>query len=146
MGCEPNDRSRGAGDVVRDAPAAIIRAVLHTGDVCTHYRRAGRGPALLLLVGACSAHDEGRERLLLALARFYRVVMPEIPRSDALRPPDPADATELSAWLRDFVDGLGLTRPTLVADACVAGAALCFTLHEPDRAGPLLVLPGTLGS
>ncbi len=119
----------------------IIQAVVQTGELCTPYARAGRGPTVLLLVSGRAAGQATRERLLRELAPAFRVIAPEPPRCCAgEEAPCPLTRAQTRAWLRDLVDGLGLARPALVADRRMAPAALAFALAEPERAGPLLVL------
>ncbi|HEX8693341.1 MAG TPA: hypothetical protein VF746_13025 [Longimicrobium sp.] len=118
---------------LRPAPG-VIEAVVQTGAVETRYRRAGSGAPVLLLAG------EGAQPLLASLlcelAMRFRVIAPEPWR--ARNGDAPPLAT--SAWLRDVIDGLGLARPSLVADESFGVAALHFALTDPARVGRLALV------
>ena len=75
-----------------------MTALVQIGDLEVPYRRAGHGPAVLLL--APSARPEERRGLLDRLASRYRVVEPTaLPAGD-----------DWNEWLRGVIDGLGLER------------------------------------
>lgn len=103
--------------------SGIVDAVLVSGTFETPYRRAGRGPSVLLL-----AQGTG---LLEALAGELRVFEP-------LRAPAAPGAAEWIAWLHGLLDGLGLERPAVVVDASAAGPVRQLAAAEPDRLGPVV--------
>lgn len=130
----------------------IVEAILHTGAVQTPYRRAGRGPPLLLLVRGTT--DE-RAEVFLALAREFRVIDPtppwpgaEGPRptggrgedSTAAGEEDPPPGHEWGAWLLGVVDGLGLDRPALIVDPGRASLIGTLAQSDPHRFGPVIVI------
>lgn len=108
----------------------IVKALVQTGSTETVYRRAGQGPTLVLLLRPRGADE--RERLLSSLARAFRVI-------DPTPPEDVGDAW--SSWLRGVVDGLGLQRPALLADAGTVSRAEALARTDPHRFGPVIVVP-----
>ena len=122
------------------APApAFTYATVCCGSVETGYRRAGRGETVVALA---SPDWPAAASLFPALARDFRLIVPELDGLDA-------DATERPAfagWLRGFLDGLGLTDVTLLADECFGAAALGSALTEPVRVGRLVVVLDAVAS
>ena len=109
------------------------RASVCSGTVETAYRRAGRGDTIVALA---AREWRGAPVLFPALAREFRLIVPELDRpNDApgARPP-------FAVWLTAFLDGLGLDRVTLLADERFAGAALGSALIEPGRVARLVVV------
>jgi hypothetical protein len=128
---EPEHESA-AGD-----PPPAIEAVVQTATIETIYRRAGRGPQVLLVAADGEGEPLGRA-LFRTLAERFRVVAPcYVPPEGTGRAPDRA---AVGVWLRDVIDGLGLDRPGIVADETFAGAAVEFASAEPDRVGRLAVI------
>jgi len=129
------------GRTADDTLAPVVRAILQVGDRCTPYRRAGRGPSVLLLLGTHSSLDPLRERLLLELSRSFRVLAPELPRPcDGVTACGPLSPAELAGWLREVLETLGLARPILVTDDSFAAAALAWMHEDPEGAGPLVMI------
>ena len=56
------------------------------------------------------------------------MIAPVIPAGVGAGAPVP-----IATWLRDLIDGLGLVRPSVVADEALAGALLGFSLIDPGR-------------
>jgi pimeloyl-ACP methyl ester carboxylesterase len=118
-------------------PPPAIEAVVQTATSETVYRRAGRGPQVLLVAADGDGGPLGRA-LFRTLAERFRVVAPcySIPEGSGT----PPGHAEVGVWLRDVIDGLGLDRPGIVADEMFAGAAVEFARMEPDRVGRLAVI------
>jgi pimeloyl-ACP methyl ester carboxylesterase len=128
----------------------MIEALIQTASSETAYRRAGRGPHVLLLTDGAE-DDPLRDVLFSSLAEHFRVIAPcPVVRSsvgaahgaaqnghaDATRAPAHADP----ALLRDIIDGLGLERPSIVADEASGVAALAFALLDPERVARIVVV------
>jgi pimeloyl-ACP methyl ester carboxylesterase len=105
-------------------------AQVRTADHVTRYVRFGSGRPVLILDEAPLAATVW-PGLVDTLALQNRVILPEVP------------ATELrfSAWLRDFIDGMGLPPATLVAIGDLCLLAIEFALLEPDRLENLVLVP-----
>jgi hypothetical protein len=110
------------------------------------YRRLGSGKPLLVLRGreaqgaalgaGCEARGDALEagvfdRVLAKAVRHRRVLTPEAPIA-----PDTINVS----WLRGFMDGLGLTRATMVADEAFAVVALEVAMIDHDRIAALAVV------
>ena len=107
----------------------IVEAVVQAGAAETEYARAGSGrPTVLLLRPSSSLAAITADPLFISLSRGLRVVAPAL-----------TTERELTAWVGDLVDGLGLDRPAVVVDAAVAGAAVPLVLGE-DRCSCIVVL------
>ncbi|MGH7469898.1 MAG: alpha/beta fold hydrolase [Longimicrobiales bacterium] len=102
------------------------RAWVHDGVRQIEYVRAGAGRTVILLDGSAA---NGSVSLFTELARDFRVIQPE---------GHPA-VSDLS-WLAGFLDALGMTQVSLVANGEHALAALRFTLTESDRVERLAIL------
>ncbi len=98
-------------------------------DQVTRYHRRGAGRPVLLLGGA-----EYWPALDDALAARCRTLSPDLPGAPALGP------AELAAWLRDFLDGLGVEGAAVVAAEAHGAAAVAFADADPDRVERLLLL------
>jgi hypothetical protein len=115
------------------AQPAFTRATVCCGTIETDYRRAGRGDTIVAL----AARDwRGAPALFPALAREFRLIVPEVDHPDA----EAEERPPFAAWLSAFLDGLGLAGVTLLADDRFAGAALASAVLEPARVARLAVV------
>ncbi|HVK83270.1 MAG TPA: hypothetical protein VM513_04135 [Kofleriaceae bacterium] len=106
--------------------SSSAEAVLQTGEIETRYVRAGTGAPMLLLFHTALT-DPLAAALFAQLAARYRVVAPHVPAGVG------SPGMPLATWLRALVDGLGLVRPTAIADESLAGTLLGFSLVDPGR-------------
>lgn len=121
--------------------AEAAEAVVQIGTVETQYHCAGTGRKVLFL-GSHGTSDWTGMLLFCTLASRFRVIAPEPGAGtggDLLRHAD-ASPIPISAWLHDVIDGLGLIRPSIVADGIFALAALSFALTEPERVDRIVVV------
>lgn len=109
---------------------SVVDAVVQIGPVEIRYHRAGAGRPVLLLL-AQGLGSPGGTAVFEALAGHFRVIVPE--------PGAPAGMSR-SAWIRDVIDGLGLTRPSVVAEGALGMAALGLALADPDRVDRVVVI------
>jgi pimeloyl-ACP methyl ester carboxylesterase len=106
-----------------------------------HYRVCGDGPPLLLIHGLMTTSYSWRY-VLDDLSRRFRVISPDLPgcgRSD--KPIDLRyDAANLSAWIGDFQDALGISGCFAVGNSL--GGYLCLrrALAEPSSFARLAVI------
>jgi pimeloyl-ACP methyl ester carboxylesterase len=115
-------------------PPASHRATVYAGPSATDYVRAGNGATVLLLTRQHAEHP-----LFAALASAFRVIAPELPRHVAGLDGAACSAPPFASWLRDFLDGLGIQRVSVVADELFALDALRFCLAEPTRVDCLVI-------
>jgi hypothetical protein len=109
------------------------RASVCWGTVETDYRRAGRGETIVAL----AARDwRGAPVLFPALARDFRLIVPELDRPNVA----PGARPPFAVWLTAFLDGLGLDSVTLLADERFGGAAFGSAMIEPGRVARLVVV------
>jgi hypothetical protein len=102
-------------------------AVVQVGTVETGYRRAGRGPSVLLLTtaGPGTADD-----VFAALALHFRIIQPAWPFG--------LPTADISRWLRGIIEGLGLERPLLLVDAGSEAGAYQLTAALPSLVGAVV--------
>lgn len=109
----------------------MVEALVQAGAEETQYVRAGSGqPVVLLLRASSSPSAIMADPLFTRLSREFRVVAPAVP-SDR----------ELTCWVGDLVDGLGLDRPAIVVDAELSRATIPLAV-EADRFCCIIVLHG----
>ena len=114
-----------------------IRARVFTGDVSIPYVLAGEGLPVLLLRPESDGEptDEATDDLCFrGLARHLRVVAPVLPNGGDVHAAGGRGArSAFSRQVRDFMDGLGLARVSVVAQGRFAVPALGFSLVDPER-------------
>jgi pimeloyl-ACP methyl ester carboxylesterase len=104
-------------------------AEVRDGGLTTRYRTGGGGrPVVLLGETALPAET------VQALAARCRLIIPEVP-GEAERP-----GRAFSAWLRGFLDGLGLAEVALVAEPVQGVAALAFAMLDCERVTRVVLL------
>jgi hypothetical protein len=106
-----------------------FRAVVRVGDSVMEYSRAGSGQPVVL-AGWSATCTGPHEAVRAALAQRFRLLVPD-------SSPGPHD---FPGWLRGFLDGLGLSRVTLVADETLGLPAIGFALLDPERVDRLVLL------
>lgn len=83
------------------------RAAVFAGGVDTPYVRAGRGDPIVLLASDMESIEV--QHAVDVLARNFLVIAAS-----------PANATEPDAWLRDFLEGLGVAGASILVHASLA--------------------------
>ena len=111
-------------------PAGTL-AEVRAHDLVMRYHRAGVGRPLVLLRAAAGPASIWPELDAQLVAR-YRVFTPELP----------AHCDDVAAWVKDFLEGVGLDRVLLVAaDPCCL-SALELALLAADQIERLVLVPG----
>jgi pimeloyl-ACP methyl ester carboxylesterase len=78
-----------------------------------------------------------------ALAPHHRVITPDLPGSGLSDKPDIAyTPDEMVAFLRGFMDALGIKKAALVGNSIGAGLAIGVALTNPDRVDRLVLIGG----
>jgi pimeloyl-ACP methyl ester carboxylesterase len=113
-------------------PASTL-AEVRAHDQVMRYHRAGVGRPLVLLRAAAGRESVWPELDAHLVARF-RVLTPDVP----------PDCGDVAAWMRDFLEGVGLDRVRLVAAEPCCLAALELALLAPDQIERLVLVPGGL--
>src|SRR5262245_40305962 len=109
-------------------------AEVRAHDQVMRYHRAGVGrPLVLLRTAACP--DSLCPALEAQLVARFRVFTPEIP----------PDCEDVAAWVKDFLEGVGLDRiPLVAADPCCL-SALELALLGADLIERLVLVPYGFG-
>ena len=87
----------------------MSRAVVCAGGVSTSYVRAGRGTPIVMVSDDVDA--PGTQEMIARLARDHLVFAAA---------PALVDAQSLGVWLRNFVEGLGISEAHLVLHSSVS--------------------------
>lgn len=111
------------------------RATVYAGITATDYVRAGNGETVLLLTWQHAEHP-----LFVPLTRAFRVIAPELPCRIVDCVGEACRSPSFALWLRDFLDGLGIPRVSIVADESFALDAFRFSLTEPTRVDRVAVV------
>ncbi len=115
-------------------PASTLAEVRANVQVM-RYHRAGAGRRLVLL-RAASDRDSIWPELDAHLVATFRVFTPDLP----------PDCGDVAAWMKDFLEGIGLDRVQLIAAEPCCLAALELALLSPEQIERLVLLPGGLAS
>lgn len=107
-------------------PCAEVRV----GDHVTRYVRRGTGPSVVL-VGPDSRANPVWAPLVEHLAPSHRIVVPQLPPSDA----------DVASWLRGFIEGIGLTSIVLIAGNGTSAAALDVAMADDLLVRKLVLMP-----
>lgn len=110
------------------------------------YRRAGRGPAILLIHGIAGSSRTWDEVVAL-LARDHTVIAPDlIGHGDSAKPPGDYSLGAHASALRDLLRVIGIERVTVVGQSFGGGVAMQFSYQFPENCDRLvLVGSGGLG-
>ena len=113
--------------------SAVSLAEVRAHDQVMRYHRAGVGRPLVLLRTA-SVPDALWPELEEQLVARFRVFTPELP----------PDCEDVAAWVKGFLEGVGLDRVVVVAaDPCCL-SALELTLLGAQQIERLVLVPGGL--
>jgi pimeloyl-ACP methyl ester carboxylesterase len=110
------------------------------------YRRAGSGPAILLIHGMASSSTTWNEVIPL-LGRDWTVVAPDLPgHGESTNPGGDYSLGAYASWIRDLMVALEIPSATLVGHSLGGGVAMQAAYQFPERCERLvLVNSGGLG-
>jgi pimeloyl-ACP methyl ester carboxylesterase len=110
------------------------------------FRRAGRGPLLLLLHGIAGTSATWDD-VIPALAASHTVIAPDLlGHGDSAKPAGDYSLGNYASGVRDLLESLGLERGTIVGHSLGGGVAMQFAYQYPERCQRLvLVASGGLG-
>ncbi len=105
-------------------------AEVRVGEHVTRYVRRGTGPSVVL-VGADAKANPVVCPLIERLAPNHRLIVPQ----------PPSTASDLTDWLRGFIEGIGLTQIVVVAGEPSADAAAELATLDDFTIRKLVLLP-----
>jgi pimeloyl-ACP methyl ester carboxylesterase len=110
------------------------------------FRRAGHGPAVLLIHGIAGS-SQTWEPVLSLLARDHTVIAPDlVGHGDSAKPPGDYSLGAHASALRDLLSVLGIERVTVVGQSFGGGVALQLAYQFPENCDRIvLVDSGGLG-
>ena len=122
----------------------ILTQTLHGREMA--YRRAGSGPAILLVHGITN-DSQTWEPVIGRLARDHDVIAPDLPgHGSSARQRGDHSLGAHASMLRDLVQAVGTDRVTLVGHSLGGGIAMQFAYQFPEMVERLaLVCSGGLG-
>ncbi|HVO83693.1 MAG TPA: alpha/beta hydrolase [Syntrophobacteria bacterium] len=113
---------------------------LAAGGIGTHYLKAGRGPCLVLLHGA-GGSSLNWSPVMAALAAKCCVIAPDmVGYGESDKPAVVYDRPFFAAWLRHFLDALGLEKPILLGHSQGGAVALQFAIEHSERLQRLILV------
>lgn len=119
----------------RPRPGRVV-----ANGIDTFYLDAGSGPAVIVLHGL-GASNASMLPTLSALSNDYRVLAPDLPGfGDSAKPQAPYDPSFFAAWLRAFMDALGISKASLVGNSMGGRIAIEMALVAPERVTKLALL------
>ncbi len=116
----------------------MTRITLKGTDV--NYETRGKGPALILLHGWNSSHEQW-SRNLRALAKGFRVIVPDLPgHGDSALPPYFDYSLEAHVgWLEEFRKAMRLKDFGLVGHSLGGSISAAYTAAHPERVRALVL-------
>ncbi len=106
------------------------------------YLDTGGGPPVILIHGFGGSMWQW-EYQQAALAPHYRVITPDLPGSGLSDKPDLAyTPDELLAFVRGFMDALGIQKAALVGNSMGAGLVIGMAVAHPERVDRLVLISG----
>ncbi|MCS7001855.1 MAG: alpha/beta hydrolase [Dehalococcoidia bacterium] len=119
---------------------AISKHYLYAGDRRVHYRRAGSGPALVMIHPSPGSSFQ-LERLMTVLAEQHTCIALDTPGygESAPLPIDTPTIGDYAEALVGALDALGVARTDLYGSHTGAKIALEFALRQPDRVRKLVI-------
>ena len=108
----------------------ILTQTLHGREMA--YRRAGSGPAILLVHGITN-DSQTWEPVIGRLARDHDVIAPDLPgHGSSARQRGDHSLGAHASMLRDLVQAVGTDRVTLVGHSLGGGIAMQFAYQFPE--------------
>ena len=131
-------------EAASSAPYEIESVKIHGHHLC--FRRAGSGPAVLLVHGIAGSSKTWASVMPL-LAREHNVIAPDlIGHGKSDKPPGDYSLGAQASALRDLLAVLGIDRVTVVGQSFGGGVAMQFCYQYPENCDRLvLVGSGGLG-
>jgi pimeloyl-ACP methyl ester carboxylesterase len=127
------------------APEAGLEEIVLHGH-CVSFRRAGTGPALLLIHGITGSSRTWAE-VIPPLAERYTVIAPDLlGHGESAKPRGDYSLGAHASGVRDLLIALGVDKATVVGHSLGGGVAMQFAYQFPERVDRLvLVSSGGLG-
>jgi pimeloyl-ACP methyl ester carboxylesterase len=131
-------------DAMRGDEFLLSHVGIHGNDVA--YRRAGKGPVLLLLHGIAGS-SETWVPVMRLLQSDYTVLAPDfLGHGGSAKPPGDYSLGNQAAGIRDLLDALELERATVIGQSYGGGVAMQFAYQFPERCERLILVDaGGLG-
>lgn len=104
-------------------------AEVHANDQVMRYRRSGAGRAVLLL-RLTDQQESLWPELVAALSACFRLIVPDVPE----------DASDVTGWVADFLEGIGMPSMGVVADDRLCTTAMALASHDADQVARLVLI------
>jgi pimeloyl-ACP methyl ester carboxylesterase len=117
-------------NIIPTAQSAGSFAEVRAHDQVMRYRRAGAGRPILVLRSSLEPEPLWPE-LDEALVGAFRVLTPDVPCA----------GVDVAAWMRGFLEGVGLDRVTVIAEDLHCIAALEMALLNGDQVERMVLVP-----
>jgi len=109
-----------------------------------HYKRAGRGPALVLLHGSASSLQHF-DRAAALLSESFDVIRPDLPGCGLTDPRPDRDyrVPSFAVTVADFLEALGVPRYAVAGNSLGGNIAWNLALDHPERPTGLVLVNAT---
>ncbi|MFN2463459.1 MAG: alpha/beta fold hydrolase [Candidatus Dormibacteria bacterium] len=116
-------------------------AIARANGVDTFYLEAGSGKSTVVLLHGLGATNASMLPTLWDLARDHRVLAPDLPGfGESGKPVRAYDFAFFAAWLRDYLDQLGVRKAILVGNSLGGRIALEAGMRMPERIERMVLL------
>lgn len=138
------------GAYVRSYLGVLHHASVQLPSGSTRYIDGGSGPVIILLHGIGSKKSHFRSTMKTLCAEGFRVIAPDVPGiyPDARLPAGKHNLRNLSLWLKNFTDALGIQEYALIGNSLGASFAAYHAEQYPDAVQrlALLSMPATFNA
>lgn len=105
-----------------------------------HYKCLGKGPPVILVHGGGNDWHEWKNNLAF-ISRKFQVYAPDLPGFGLSQQPDtPVSPSWSTAFLKDFLDSLGIKSTCLVAHSMGAMISIAFAARYPESIKKLVLI------
>lgn len=116
-----------------------IERNVNVGGIDTVVYEAGKGPCLVLLHGGIESGGVYWAPVVAALAKQYRVIVPDIPGLGESAPAGQLDSASFATWLDELLHVTSAQSPNLVAHSLLGGFAANYAIRHAGRLRRLVI-------
>lgn len=129
------------GNLAYNYSMSLINKYLKIGNLRVRYLTAGEGGPPLVLVHGLGASAEVWKDNIRELAAGYRVYAPDLIGFGHTDKPDiKYSPFDFLAFLKDFIDALGLEKVNMIGQSLGGGISLLYAIENPDRVNKLILV------
>ena len=133
--------------IIDEIEVPVSQMEVNAGSIKTSYLSTGVGDTVICLHGG-GGGAVAWYPTISALAEHFHVIAPDIVGyGESDKPNAPYDRPYFSAWLKDFISALGISKAHIIGISLGGAIALQFTLDNQDMVEKLVLIDaGALGA